>query len=257
MEAEQILELSNRYSNESMAELPQDIKNLKSSSNIRKKGFLHEDRVAIGMSREHNESSKRGSKRKIASISDHETQAASMEVDNDKTFVPKTTEELDREKKMKAIASISFWDPGMSASMVKEKLPQTMPLFWKDEMVGYPRYKLKPLLKDFLQKVKDISKGKIANTLTNVAILSSNYIMRIWLCSSILVMTTLRSCILTLKRGKLNIESVEKQYGVHLDNQLWIEIGTSSMIQRLMLVMSMILMILRILIILMILIMRR
>ena len=75
---------------------------------------------------------------------------------------------------MKAIASISFWDPGMTASMVKDKLPQTMPLFWKDEMAGYPRYKLKPLLKDFLQKVKDIAKGKIANDLTNVAIVSSH-----------------------------------------------------------------------------------
>ena len=56
MEAEQILQFSTHYSNELMAKLPQHIQKLKSSSNIRQKGFLHEDKVVNQMSCEHNKS---------------------------------------------------------------------------------------------------------------------------------------------------------------------------------------------------------
>ena len=80
--------------------------------------------MVIQMSCEHNKSTKRGFKRKILSM-DHESHANSMGVDMG--FVPKSTEEIDREKKIKSILTVSFWDPGMSASMVKEKPPHTMP----------------------------------------------------------------------------------------------------------------------------------
>ena len=43
MEEEQILQFSTCSSNELMAKLPQHIQKLKSSSNIRQKGFLHEE----------------------------------------------------------------------------------------------------------------------------------------------------------------------------------------------------------------------
>ena len=170
LEAQQVLDQARTYSASMIAKLPSSVQKSISTKNIRKRGFLCDDKDMLKMKLEYDEKKQRGRKRKLLDIEKHNDHARNIDVNNDVTFTPMSPEELERRKKLKSIATISFWDPGMSASMVKEKLPDTMPLFWKEDMKLYARKKLKPLLSEYITKVKQIANGDVSNTISKVPI---------------------------------------------------------------------------------------
>ena len=166
MEGEQIFKAAQTYSKEVINDLPEEVKGDIVIRSIAKKGMLEFDKESVEKKRIRQEDKQKSYKRKIHSVNEHQDNAKKMKVDNDETFVAKSTEQMKKERLIESSLGMTHWDK-MSKVKWVEVLPIVMPLFWKSStMHNMLKKDLRPLLQTYLNDVKEISSKKKRNSLT-------------------------------------------------------------------------------------------
>ena len=110
MEGEQIFQAAQTYSKEVIDDLPAEVQDNIKINFITKKGMLEHDKESVVKKRNRQEDKQKSYKRKIHSVIEHQDDAKKMKVDNDETFVAKSTEQMKKEKLMDTALGITHWD---------------------------------------------------------------------------------------------------------------------------------------------------
>jgi len=165
MEAKQLLESMERYSEERIALLPEELRNDIAIGRLTKRGIQVKDKKVKEHRNELEDQKAARHKKTLPSDEEWMKRASEAKIENDQTWVDQKT--LQRKADLYKLASKGYWDRLLVKDGFHNEFEQVLPFGWNASFKTQTKAKLKPIIKAHLDIVYSIAKTK-ENTISTV-----------------------------------------------------------------------------------------